>query len=90
VEFVARSFSEGDIEAAQDSARSAEQLWLDFRKRRYLIVDRGSEAEITAALARMRAFAEDENDEAAVESRAVSALLKQYIEKQWVNFYNVL
>jgi len=90
VEFVARSFSEGDLQAARDSATEAEEIWIDFRRHRHLIVDRGSEGEITSTLARMRALAEDGDDEAAVESKAASALLMQYIEKQWVNLYNIL
>jgi D-aminopeptidase len=96
VEFVALSFAEGDYAAVFTAAEQAEEMWREFRKRRFLIIDRDNVAEITAALARIRLFASEpsalQNDakELLTETAVAAALLRQYLEHQRINFYNIL
>ncbi|MCL1823973.1 MAG: DUF4363 family protein [Oscillospiraceae bacterium] len=92
VEFVAYSFSEGDFVSALEAAEKADDLWLDFRRRRFLIMDRDNVAEITESLARIRCFAEEPSDsrELAAECRVAAALLRLYWEKQRLNLYNIM
>ena len=96
VEFVAHSFTGGDYETASAAAGDAYKIWTDFRKRRFLIIDRDNVAEITASLARidsisLEAYKSKEKDQELITECAVAAaLLKQYFEKQRVNIYNIL
>jgi hypothetical protein len=90
VELVSQSFSKGDFAKAHEVAEEADRLWTDFRKRRYLIIDRDNVAEITATVARIRSLTERENEEVVTECYVAVALIKKYIDKQKVNFYNVM
>jgi hypothetical protein len=98
VEFVAQSFADGDYAAVFAAAHEADEMWRDFRKRRFLIIDRDNVAELTASLARIRAFASElgtENDlqknrEIVTETAVAAALLRQYTEQQKINLYNIL
>ncbi|MDR2531674.1 MAG: DUF4363 family protein [Oscillospiraceae bacterium] len=90
VEFVAHSFTDGDYGAAFTAAEEADEMWVQFRKRRFLIIDRDNVAEITAALARIKSLADGEKHELLTECAAVAALLRHYVENQKVNLYNVL
>jgi hypothetical protein len=98
VEFVAYSFVNGDYGAVFAAAQDAEEMWKDFRKRRFLIIDRDNVAELTASLARIRKLSEDipqtvserGGQELLVECAVAKALLQQYLENQKVNLYNIL
>ena len=105
VELVAYSFSGGDFETAREAAREADELWTDFRKRRFLIIDRDNVAEITATIARIRSLADlssgtippsaggeppETGRELITECHVATALIRKYIDKQRLNVYNVL
>lgn len=90
VELVMVSFTDGDFNTARDAAKEADRLWTDFRKRRHLIIDRDNVAEITATVARIRSLAEREIEEITTECHVAIALINKYLNKQRVNFYNVM
>ncbi|MCL2076935.1 MAG: DUF4363 family protein [Oscillospiraceae bacterium] len=95
VELVAHNFSYGDFEAASDTAGKAFETWTDFRRRRFLIVDRDNVAEITSTLARIKSIAyenkgtNEKSHELLTECAVATALLRQYTEKQKINVYNI-
>ncbi|MCL2109396.1 MAG: DUF4363 family protein [Oscillospiraceae bacterium] len=96
VEFVSKSYSDGEFHAAYTAAREADELWAEFRKRRHLIIDRDNVAEITSGLARIKSIAGDSSEsgkadrELIHEAAATTALLRQYYNKQQINLYNIL
>jgi uncharacterized membrane protein len=90
VELVMNSFTDGDLVLARETAEEADKLWTDFRKRRYLIIDRDNVAEITATIARIHSLAVREDEEIVTECYVATALIKKYIDKQKINFYNVM
>ncbi|MCL2697109.1 MAG: DUF4363 family protein [Oscillospiraceae bacterium] len=100
VELVAKSLTDGDYTAVYEAANEADEMWRDFRKRRYLIIDRDNVAELTSSLARIRALAGDgkppaaiserDGQELLVETAVAAALLRQYLEHQKINLYNIL
>jgi len=89
VELVGRSFAEGDYQTALGTAEDAYEIWSNFRKNRYLIIDRDNVAEITASLARIKSLANARSEEVVTECSVAAALLDQYTEKQKPNGYNV-
>jgi hypothetical protein len=98
VEFVAHSLANGDYGAVFTAAHEADEMWREFRKRRFLITDRDNVAELTASLARIRALtgeptaaiSERDGQEILIESAVAAALLRQYLEHQRINLYNIL
>ncbi|MCL2638568.1 MAG: DUF4363 family protein [Oscillospiraceae bacterium] len=94
VEFVANSFADGDYAAVFTAAQEADELWQEFRKRRFLIIDRDNVAELTASLARIRSLAAEgdmeKSREIITETAVAAALLRQYAEHQKINLYNIL
>jgi hypothetical protein len=100
VEFVALSFVNGDYAAVFTAAQEAEEMWQNFRKHRFLIIDRDNVAELTASLARIRllagtgepppALSERDGQELLIETAVAAALLRQYLEHQKINLYNIL
>jgi len=87
VEFVAQNFTDGDYDAAFTAAREADEMWTDFRKRSFLVINRDDITEITATLARITSLSDEQ---ILVECNVAIALLRQYEDKQRINFYNIL
>lgn len=90
VEFVSYSYSRGEYEAAFTTAEQAEELWRQFRRRRYLIVDRESVTEISEGLARIKQLTAERQTGLTDEIAVVTSLLRQYHENQKINLYNIL
>jgi HAMP domain-containing protein len=95
VEFVAHSLADGDYAAVLTAAQEADEMWREFRKLRFLIIDRDNVAELTASLARLKALAYElsgggEAREIITETAVATALLRQYLEHQRINLYNIL
>lgn len=89
VENIANSFSDGDFERTKSLTRELSAIWRKKCKNYVFIFDKDHIMELTAVIARIEAFAEDENPEVLVECKAGVELIRLYRAKEDITAVNI-
>lgn len=79
-----------DSEEAKALAADTDRVWNDFYEKHIFITDKEHAMEITAALARISALAEEGSEELKIECKTARKLVELFLEKQRAEFMNVL
>lgn len=89
VEDIANSFSDGDFERTKSLTRELSATWRERCRSYVFIFDKDHIMELTAVIARIEAFAEDENPEMLVECKAGVELIRLYRAKEDITPVNI-
>lgn len=89
VENIAESFGNGEFEKTKSLTSQLSQSWHNQCRNYVFIFDKDHIMELTAVIARIEAFAEDENPEMLVECKAAAELIRLYRSKEEINLINI-
>ncbi len=89
VENIAESFGNGEFEKTKSLTSQLSQSWHNQCRNYVFIFDKDHIMELTAVIARIEAFAEDENPEMLVECKAATELIRLYRSKEEINLINI-
>lgn len=89
VEDIAESFGAGEFEKTKDLTRKLSEQWRGKYTTYVFIFDKDHIMELTAVIARIEAFADDENPETLVECRTARELIRLYRSKEEINIVNI-
>ena len=90
IEGISESFKSGDFERTKKLSYELSENWRYKYCNYLLIFDTDHIMEFTSAIARIEAFAQDENPEVLVECRAASELILLYRSKEKLEISNIL
>lgn len=86
---IAESFGQGEFEKTKSLTASLTAEWLSFCDSYIFIFDKDHIMEMTQIIARIEAFAADENPETLVECRAAHELISLYRSKEEIRLTNI-
>jgi len=86
---ISLSFEKGDMELTQRLSQSLSEEWEQDCESYMFIIDKDYMVEITLAVARIEAFARDENPEVLVECETVLGLMELCREKENIELRNI-
>ena len=90
IEGISESFKRGDFERTKALSYTLSENWRLSYSNYFLIFDTEHIMELTSVIARIEAFADDENPEVLVECRAASELIRLYRSKEKFTLSNIL
>ncbi len=89
IDEISASFGEGDFDMTKSLSASLTREWLGFCDSYIFIFDKDHIMEMTQIIARIDAFAADENPEMLVECKAAHELIRLYRSKEEIRAVNI-
>lgn len=90
LEATIQSFRNDDLESAVEHADAAEREWNEFFEVHVFITDKEHMLEITSSLTKIKAMAQENNDELIIEAQSAKKLIEIYLDKQNPELMNIL
>ena len=90
IDRISTSFENGDFEKTRSLSTSLSENWRESYNNYLLIFDKEHIMELTMAIARIEALAEDENPDLLIECKSASELIRLYRSKEKLRIVNIL